>query len=147
MMNRTDTLLRLKRFRVDEMKRRIASIDAMKADLERKLTDLDDNVAREKQRAGQIEARQACGPIQPGIQQHPVDDIPHEQRLHHLQARGRQCQAQQCGGRIAIGPQPAQIFAKVLARLAWRLTLGFQSRRIVHTPALVILNEGLIALA
>jgi flagellar FliJ protein len=51
-MNRTDTLLRLKRFRVDEMKRRIASIDAMKADLERKLTDLDDNVVREKQRAG-----------------------------------------------------------------------------------------------
>ena len=51
-MNRTDTLLRLKRFRVDEMKRRIASIEAMKADLERKLADLDDNVAREKQRAG-----------------------------------------------------------------------------------------------
>ena len=34
------------------MKRRIAAIDAMKADLERKLTDLDDNVTREKQRAG-----------------------------------------------------------------------------------------------
>jgi flagellar FliJ protein len=51
-MNRTDTLLRLKRFRVDEMKRRIAAIDAMKADLEKKLADLDDNVAREKQRAG-----------------------------------------------------------------------------------------------
>ena len=51
-MNRTDTLLRLKRFRVDEMKRRIAAIEAMKADLEKKLADLDDNVAREKQRAG-----------------------------------------------------------------------------------------------
>ena len=51
-MTRTDTLLRLKRFRVDEMKRRIAAIDAMRTDLERKLTDLDDNVAREKQRAG-----------------------------------------------------------------------------------------------
>jgi flagellar FliJ protein len=51
-MNRTDTLLRLKRFRVDEMKRRIAAIDAMKADLERKLADLDDNVEREKLRAG-----------------------------------------------------------------------------------------------
>jgi flagellar export protein FliJ len=51
-MNRTDTLLRLKRFRVDEMKRRIAAIDAMRNDLERKLADLDDNVAREKQRAG-----------------------------------------------------------------------------------------------
>ena len=51
-MNRTDTLLRLKRFRVDEMKRRIAAIDTMRSDLERKLADLDDNVAREKQRAG-----------------------------------------------------------------------------------------------
>ena len=51
-MTRTDTLLRLKRFRVDEMKRRIAAIDAMRTDLERKLTDLDDNVVREKQRAG-----------------------------------------------------------------------------------------------
>jgi flagellar protein FliJ len=51
-MNRTDTLLRLKRFRVDEMKRRIAAIDAMKVDLERKLSDLDDNVEREKLRAG-----------------------------------------------------------------------------------------------
>jgi flagellar export protein FliJ len=51
-MTRTDTLLRLKRFRVDEMKRRIAAIDAMKADLDRKLTDLDENVTREKQRAG-----------------------------------------------------------------------------------------------
>jgi flagellar export protein FliJ len=51
-MNRTDTLLRLKRFRVDEVKRRIAAIHAMQADLERKLADLDDNVTREKQRAG-----------------------------------------------------------------------------------------------
>ena len=51
-MNRTDTLLRLKRFRVDEMKRRIASIEAMRSDLEKKLADLDENVAREKQRAG-----------------------------------------------------------------------------------------------
>ena len=51
-MNRTDTLLRLKRFRVDEMKRRMAAIEAMKVDLDKKLSDLDDNVAREKQRAG-----------------------------------------------------------------------------------------------
>jgi flagellar export protein FliJ len=51
-MNRTDTLLRLKRFRVDEMKRRMAAIETMKSDLEKKLADLDDNVAREKQRAG-----------------------------------------------------------------------------------------------
>jgi flagellar export protein FliJ len=51
-MNRTDTLLRLKRFRVDEMKRRIAAIEAMRLDLDKKLRDLDDNVARERLRAG-----------------------------------------------------------------------------------------------
>jgi flagellar export protein FliJ len=34
------------------MKRRIAAIESMRNDLERKLADLDDNVAREKQRAG-----------------------------------------------------------------------------------------------
>ena len=51
-MNRTDTLLRLKRFRVDEMKRRMATLDGMKADAERKLSDLEDSVARERQRAG-----------------------------------------------------------------------------------------------
>src|SRR3569833_3100945 len=54
-MTRTDTLLRLKRFRVDEIKRRIAAIDAMKADLDRKLLDLDEKVTREKQRAGDSE--------------------------------------------------------------------------------------------
>ncbi|MGH6828445.1 MAG: flagellar export protein FliJ [Rhizomicrobium sp.] len=52
-MNRTDTLLRLKRFRVDEIKRRISAIDVMRANLERKLGDLDEDVAREKQRAGE----------------------------------------------------------------------------------------------
>jgi flagellar export protein FliJ len=51
-MKRTDGLLRLKRFRVDEMKRRLMTLDGMKADLEKKLSDLDDSVAREKHRAG-----------------------------------------------------------------------------------------------
>ena len=51
-MKRGDTLIRLRRFRVDEMKRRMATLDGMKADAERKLTDLEDSVARERQRAG-----------------------------------------------------------------------------------------------
>jgi flagellar FliJ protein len=61
-MNRTDTLLRLKRFKVEEMKRRIAAIDAMRTDLERKVSDLDDNVAREKQRAGDSDISRAAFP-------------------------------------------------------------------------------------
>jgi flagellar export protein FliJ len=51
-MKRGDTLMRLKRFRVDDLKRRMATLDGMKADLERKLTDLEESVARERQRAG-----------------------------------------------------------------------------------------------
>jgi len=50
-MKRRDSLLRLKRFRVDELKRRLATLDEMKADLERKLSDLDDSVTREKSRS------------------------------------------------------------------------------------------------
>lgn len=51
MMKRRDTLMRLKRFRVDDLKRRMGTLDAMKADAERKLADLEDSVARERQRA------------------------------------------------------------------------------------------------
>ena len=50
-MKRRDTLLRLKRFRVDEMKQRLATLDEMKADLDRKLADLEESVARERHRA------------------------------------------------------------------------------------------------
>ena len=54
-MKRRGSILRLKRFRVDELKRRLATLDEMKADLERKLQDLEDSVVREKQRAADSE--------------------------------------------------------------------------------------------
>jgi len=50
-MKRRDSLLRLKRFRVEDLKRRIATLDEMKTDLEKKLADLDDAVTRERNRA------------------------------------------------------------------------------------------------
>ena len=50
-MKRRDTLMRLKRFRVDDLKRRMATLDGMKNDLEKKLADLEESVARERQRA------------------------------------------------------------------------------------------------
>jgi flagellar FliJ protein len=50
-MKRRDTLMRLKRFRVDDLKRRMATLDGMKSDLEKKLADLEESVARERQRA------------------------------------------------------------------------------------------------
>jgi len=54
-MKRQETLVRLRRFRVDELKRRMATLDGMKADVERKLADLEESVARERQRAGETD--------------------------------------------------------------------------------------------
>ena len=51
-MKRQDTLIRLRKFRVDEFKRRMATLDGMKADAEKKLADLEESVTRERQRAG-----------------------------------------------------------------------------------------------
>ena len=54
-MKRRNSQLRLKNFRVEEFTRRLATLDEMKADLEKKLVDLEDSVAREKQRAADSE--------------------------------------------------------------------------------------------
>lgn len=50
-MKRHDSLMRLKRFKVDNLKRRMTTLDGMKSDCERKLADLEESIAREKQRA------------------------------------------------------------------------------------------------
>jgi F0F1-type ATP synthase membrane subunit b/b' len=52
-MKRRENMLRLKRFRADEFKRRSATLEAMSLEVERKLTDLEEAVAREKQRANE----------------------------------------------------------------------------------------------
>jgi F0F1-type ATP synthase membrane subunit b/b' len=52
-MKRRENVLRLKRFRADELKRRNVTLETMSAEVERKLTDLEEAVAREKQRANE----------------------------------------------------------------------------------------------
>jgi flagellar export protein FliJ len=54
-MKRRDTLLRVKRFKVDDLKRRMTTLDGMRNDLERKIADLEESVARERQRANESE--------------------------------------------------------------------------------------------
>jgi flagellar export protein FliJ len=51
-MKSRDTLIRLKRFHVDEKRRQVAQIEAMIADFERMAADLDREIAVEQQRAG-----------------------------------------------------------------------------------------------
>ena len=54
-MKRQNSQLRLKSFRVEEFTRRLATLDKVAIDLEKKLADLEDSVAREKQRASDSE--------------------------------------------------------------------------------------------
>jgi flagellar protein FliJ len=51
-MKSRETLVRLKKFQVDEKRRRVAQIEAMIADFERMASDLDREVANEERRAG-----------------------------------------------------------------------------------------------
>ncbi len=51
-MKSRETLIRLKKFQVDEKRRRVAQIEAMIADFERMAADLDREVANEERRAG-----------------------------------------------------------------------------------------------
>ena len=54
-MKRRENQLRLRRFRVDELQRRIATLEGIEADLVRKLGDLEETVARERQRANETD--------------------------------------------------------------------------------------------
>jgi flagellar export protein FliJ len=51
-MKSRETLIRLKRFQVDEKRRQVAQIEAMVAEFERMATDLDREIAVEQDRAG-----------------------------------------------------------------------------------------------
>ena len=50
-VKRTEALIRSRRFRVEDLRRRLATVETMRADAEKKLTDLEESVARERQRA------------------------------------------------------------------------------------------------
>jgi flagellar protein FliJ len=51
-MKSRESLIRLKKFQVDEKRRRVAQIEAMIADFDRMANDLDREVANEERRAG-----------------------------------------------------------------------------------------------
>ncbi len=51
-MKSRDSLIRLKRFQVDEKRRQVAQIEMMIADFERMISDLDDQIVAEQNRVG-----------------------------------------------------------------------------------------------
>src|SRR6185437_4052813 len=96
------------------------------------------------------------------VEQHVIDDEPHEQRLDHLQSAADQREQKEERDRIAVRFEPAQILAHVLAAcaLAYRalvrccgcgIDAGGQALepfrrvgRVVETPALVVLDEPVV---
>jgi len=62
-MKSRETLIRLKRFQVDEKRRQVAQIEAMIAEFERMARDLDAEIEAEQQRAGITDVAHYAYPI------------------------------------------------------------------------------------
>ena len=84
-------------------------------------------MTREKQRAGQVQTGEARGAVERRIQQHAVDDEPHEERLDHFQARRAKGEDRSRHDRKPMRPQPAEIIAHILA--AFYAAQGASGRR------------------
>ena len=104
-MKSRETLLRLKRFQVDEKRRRVSQIEMMIADFNRMISDLDDQIVGEQNRVG-------------------IHDITHfayptfakaaRQRSDNLQVSIRELKVQQDAAELALEEAEAE-FAKASA--------------------------------
>jgi chromosome segregation ATPase len=61
-MKRRENLLRFRRFRVDELKRRVTTLETMHADVVRKLADLEEAIPRERQRSNDTDISRLAFP-------------------------------------------------------------------------------------
>lgn len=61
-MKRRENQVRLRRFRVDELQRRMGTLETVESDLVRKLTDLEETIARERQRANETDLGRVAFP-------------------------------------------------------------------------------------
>lgn len=93
-MKSRDTLIRLKRFHVDEKRRQVAQIEAMIADFERMAADLDREIAAEQARAGIDD---------PGHFAYPTYAKAAMQRRNNLQRSADELKAQLENARAALG--------------------------------------------
>ena len=56
--------------------------------------------------------------VQRGVEEHAVDDEPHEERLDHLEPGAEEREPEDGADRVAMRPEPAQVVAQVLAAFA-----------------------------
>ena len=88
----------------------------------------------DKRGAGQMEAREPRRPVERRVQEHAVDDEPHEERLDHLEPGADQREDEDGADRVAMRPQPAQVVAQVLAPFAALGAPGFRARPSPASP-------------
>jgi hypothetical protein len=93
-----------------------------------------------------IQARQPQRGRQIAVQEHAIDDEPHEQRLDHLEPGDQQREQENRRHRQPVRRQPAQVLAQVFAPLVWdrrRRRLGTVGRcgRLVEAVVPVIVDE------
>ena len=93
-MKSRETLIRLKRFQVDEKRRQVAQIEAMIADFERMAGDLEREIAHEQQRAGIDD---------PGHFAYPTYAKAAMQRRDNLQQSANELKGQLDDARAALG--------------------------------------------
>ncbi len=126
-----------------------------------------ENDDTDKQRTREMEAAKARGRGQSRVQEHLVNDEPHEQRFEQLKARGQQRENKERADRVTMRPQPAQILPHMLTPPDAKRAFGFRRRcvlaclcrivapllvvvglfRVIQPPAFVVLNEATIAMA
>ncbi len=113
----------------------------------------------DEQDSRQMEAAQARCRVQLIVEQHSINDEPHEERLEHFKSRSQQRQDKECHDRVTMWPKPAAVLAQILAPLAMTLAFGlrqlafvsfyravglllaFAFLRIVETVPFVIFDE------
>ena len=93
-MKSRETLIRLKRFQVDEKRRRVAQIETMIADFERMAGDLDREIAAEEQKAGISD---------PAHFAYPTYAKAATQRRDNLRRSAHDLQDQLAGAKAALG--------------------------------------------
>ena len=104
-MKSRETLLRLKRFQVDEKRRRVSQIEMMIADFHRMASDLDREIQSEESRAGISD---------PGHFAYPTFAKAARQRSDNLQVSIRELKVQQDAAELALEEAEAE-FAKASA--------------------------------
>ncbi len=107
----------------------------------------------EKRRPGEVQAGQALRPADRVVQEDAIDDVPHEQRLDHLEAGDDQGDRQDEGDGRPMRRQPAEVLAQVLAPFRRRrrpgsFTAGVAGRTGFVQPMLpIVVDEPCIPAA